>query len=287
MNLIGDKIRKMLPILKVLPMFTGVIGSLVFCSLFASRTPVYRSSFTGVQQTPDIIAEAVLEEEKEIQKFFPDEDVETAAILFKAIPENDTDLVLKYYRDPEYREWVTGFFSGLCSNPEIAKAVLENTDIYNVSPALAFALIWEESKFDPRAVNRKNRDGSVDRGLFQLNNRSFPNLDIAAFFDIKTNARYGVSHLQHCLEFGFSDVSALAMYNAGTGRVKNSGTPQTTLDYISRILENQSRIESRFHVLLIKEEESRFIDKSRKPAVVEEHHPQPPSSRILISASPL
>jgi hypothetical protein len=129
-------------------------------------------------------------------------------------------------------------------------------------------------------MNRHNRDGSIDRGLFQLNNRSFPNLENSAFFDIKSNARYGISHLRHCLDSGGSEISALAMYNAGAGRVSTSGAPKVTLDYISRILENRGRLESRFHAMLIKEEEDRMAEKARNTA-------PPHFSRTLSSASPL
>ncbi|WP_461249005.1 transglycosylase SLT domain-containing protein, partial [Treponema sp. R6D11] len=87
---------------------------------------------------------------------------------------------------------------------------MQNADEYNVPAALAFALCWEESRFNPRAVGKPNRDGSIDRGLFQLNNRSFPELDTYMFFNVQHNARYGISHLRYCLDYGGSEVSALA-----------------------------------------------------------------------------
>jgi hypothetical protein len=48
------------------------------------------------------------------------------------------------------------------------------------------------------------------------------------------------------MDIGGTEIAALAMYNAGTVRVRNTGTPKTTLDYVSRILENRSRVERRF-----------------------------------------
>jgi hypothetical protein len=36
------------------------------------------------------------------------------------------------------------------------------------------------------------------------------------------------------------------MYNAGTGRVRSGGTPKMTLDYISRILDRERKIEELF-----------------------------------------
>jgi hypothetical protein len=187
------------------------------------------------------------------------DDDEDYSALF-APSENIPDSVLEYYRNPEYKEWVIEFFTAICSNSEIAWAILDSCDEYDIPPALAFALCWEESRFNPNAVNRQNRNGSVDRGLFQLNNRSFPHLDISSFYNINSNARYGVGHLRYCLNSGGSEISALAMYNAGAGRVRSTGAPEVTLNYTSRILENRRKIESRFHSRLIKEEEKRFTE---------------------------
>jgi len=156
------------------------------------------------------------------------------------------DLIQKLYHLPESKSRVIEFFAGICPSKEIAEAILTSADFNNIPPALALSLAWEESRLNPLAVNSSNRDGSIDRGLFQLNNRSFPKLDIQAFFDPVISAKYGMSHLRHCLNTGGTEIAALAMYNAGTGKVRNNGTPKTTLDYIHRILENRQEIERRF-----------------------------------------
>jgi hypothetical protein len=48
------------------------------------------------------------------------------------------------------------------------------------------------------------------------------------------------------------------MYNAGTGRVRSTGAPHVTLNYINRILDNRQRLEDRFHSRLNREEELRL-----------------------------
>jgi hypothetical protein len=95
-------------------------------------------------------------------------------------------------------------------------------------------------------VNRKNRNLTVDRGLFQLNNASFPQLKEEQFFNPELNSRYGLSHLRWCLDTAGTEVAGLAMYNAGTNRVRSGGTPKMTLDYISRILDRERQIEDLF-----------------------------------------
>jgi len=244
----------------LIPLFAGVLSSLIFCAVIAVS---YGYVFRPEEPEAAVVAAEIIVEEAD-------------GVFLLSVFEIKNDPVLAYFRDPEYREWVTGFFTALCSNREIAQAILDNTDEFDVPPALAFALSWEESRFNPRAINRQNRDGSVDRGLFQLNNRSFPDLESAAFFDVKSNAHYGISHLRHCIDSSDSEISALAMYNAGTGRVRTQGAPEVTLNYISRILENRRKIESRFHTRMIREEEKRMAAGD-----------QPQTSRTLTAASPL
>ncbi|MDR0486685.1 MAG: lytic transglycosylase domain-containing protein [Treponema sp.] len=253
----------------VIPLFTGVLGSLVLCSMLAVHIPVFNE-----EPLPEIVEEKRVEEKPEEINH-----------IFLTITDRYPDLIRETYRKPEHREWVTSFFTGICSNQEIAEAILENTDEFNVPPALAFALSWEESRFNPRAVNRGNLNQSIDRGLFQLNSHSFPDLEIATFFDIKENARYGISHLRFCLDSGGSEISALAMYNAGVGRVTNTGAPKVTLDYIHRILEHRRKIEGQFHERLTKEEARLSEEKPQEDPPVATAHPY--LSHTLTSASPL
>jgi hypothetical protein len=148
--------------------------------------------------------------------------------------------------DPLTLERVRAFFGMLIHSEDLAEILLSNARVYRINPALAFALCWEESRYNPRAVNRWNSDQTVDRGLFQLNSDSFPNLTEEEFFDPRVNAYYGMAHLRWCLDTGGTEVSGLAMYNAGIGRVRSRGAPKSTLDYISRILENRRKIEDLF-----------------------------------------
>jgi len=219
-----------------MPLFTGV-----FCSLFACA---FIGNYSGYFKRPAPVVYIEIEKDDLSTLFEPSE----------IIP----DPVLEYYRDPAYKEWVINFFTDVCSNHEIARAILSNCDEYNIPAALAFALCWEESRFNPNAINRRNRNGSIDRGLFQLNNQSFPHLEISVYYNINSNARYGISHLRQCLNSGGTEISALAMYNAGAGRIRSTGAPEVTLNYVNRILENRRKIESRFHSRLIREEEFRL-----------------------------
>ena len=146
----------------------------------------------------------------------------------------DGDFALRLYRSEKTRDDVLEFFTGVTGDAGISEVILRYADANNISPSLAFALSWEESRFQPGAVNRNA--ASIDRGLFQLNDKSFPELSAEEMFDPETNARNGLTHLRFCMDQSGNEVTALAMYNAGSTKVRNGGTPKRTLDYVSRIL---------------------------------------------------
>jgi soluble lytic murein transglycosylase-like protein len=85
----------------------------------------------------------------------------------------------------------------------------------------------------------------VDRGLYQLNSRTFPNVKLDDFYDPQVNARLGLKRLRFCLNQGRNELVALAIYNAGTQKVRK-GTPYSTLHHIARILEYREQIEQDF-----------------------------------------
>ncbi len=200
--------------------------------------------FIGCAQSPASREENTISE-------FRDEIAKASKAISFHVPEGE-DPGLSLYRKPTTHARVYEFYMNLTGSDEITKAILHYADVYDIPLSLAFSLSWEESKFYPNAVN-KNYD-SIDRGLFQLNSKSFPHLKREDFYDPKINTFYGLRYLRTCLDEGGNEVVALAMYNAGRSRVKATGTPQMTLDYISRILNYQKKIEQDFktHMLASK-----------------------------------
>lgn len=158
-------------------------------------------------------------------------------------PEDDP--VLALYRQPLSRPAVEWFFSRLTGSREIAQAILENADKNDIPPTLAFSLAYVESSFNANAVN-KNTNHTIDRGLFQLNSATFPKLSESEFFDPKISAKYGMSHLRYCMDVAGNEITALAMYNAGTSRVKANKTPQRTLNYVAKISNYKNRLDAHF-----------------------------------------
>jgi len=250
----------------ILPLFFGCLGSLILCAGLMMWQPERFSRAAGNQEPSYEAAMAA-------QNSAGAEDI---YFFTRNAPERQ-DFLLGMYRDPRSEDRVADFFAEICGSRDIAEIILANAEMYDIPPALAVALAWEESRFDPHAVNTRNRDQSIDRGLFQLNDRSFPRLEAQTFFNPWMNARYGMSHLRYCLDTGGSEIAALAMYNAGAGRVNSSGTPRSTLDYISRIMSNRSEIEG-----LFQEREVQFQEQLDALADLAEAQPERPRLVPLI-----
>lgn len=170
-------------------------------------------------------------------------DEEYPELVIEQKQKEDTGLIL--YRQSQSRDAVAWYYSRVVNNKEVSDAVLKYADEYSIPLSLAFALAYTESRYKITAMH-KNTNGSIDRGLFQLNNTSFPKLEESDFYDPKISARYGLAHLRFCLNTAGNEIAALAMYNAGTNKVRKNNTPQVTLNYISQIQNYRSELESNF-----------------------------------------
>ncbi len=173
------------------------------------------------------------------------------------------DHITDFYANEGTREITIDFFAKLTKSREIAAIILETAIKYSITPALAFSLAYEESRFNPRAVNQ-NTD-SIDRGLFQLNSKAFESLSIDQFYNPKINAEYAMKHLRYCLDTSSNEFAALAMYNAGPARVKKGGTPEKTLDYIYRINSHMLNIQSLFEAQIVAKHQQSIAMLTKKP----------------------
>ena len=155
------------------------------------------------------------------------------------------DEALYLLRQPKTRASVEWFYIGVTGNRDVSLAILEAADENNIPLSLAFSLAYAESRYKPTAKN-VNTNGSVDRGLFQLNSGTFKNLTEAQFYDPKVSAHKGLEHLRFCLDTAGNEIAAMAMYNAGTNKVHDNRTPKVTLDYISQIESYRNALDQSF-----------------------------------------
>jgi soluble lytic murein transglycosylase len=93
---------------------------------------------------------------------------------------------------------------------------------YDVDPALVAAVIFQESRFNPRAVSPMGAKGLMQfmpgtAATMAKETGRWPNYDI---FDPETSVEFGAAHIRDLLVKYSGDVDrALAGYNAGTGTV--------------------------------------------------------------------
>jgi len=177
--------------------------------------------------------------------------------------ETSTDYGLALYRTAEYRQRVVDFYADETGSEEIALFILENAHVNDIPLTLAFSLAWAESGYNPGDISHNS--SSVDRGLFQLNSKSFPHVKEADFFDPEVSAKLGLEYLRWCLDAGESEIIALAMYNAGRTRVSTGGTPLMTLEYISKIIQYRDQLEDEFNAACFKEKGQRTVAKEKAP----------------------
>ncbi len=114
------------------------------------------------------------------------------------------DTIAVCYQHPDTKSSVIDFFASITKSRVIAVAILDNAVKQKVPASLAFAIAYEESRFDPLAVNQNTT--SVDRGLFQLNSLTFPDLTDQEFFNPSRNAKEGIGYFRHVLELSGNEV---------------------------------------------------------------------------------
>lgn len=215
------------------------IGALV-AAIFFGVAAICISICIPKEEPIEEIAMPVVEEpepELELTPFF--EDVGMLSMFA------DEDEALVLYRDAASRKAVEWFYMNVVGNKEISDAILAEADKNDIAPSLAFALAYVESRYKVDAKN-VNKNKTIDRGLFQLNSASFPNLTETEFFDPSVSAKHGMAHLRFCMDIAGNEISALAMYNAGTSKVRANNTPQLTLNYIGQIMTCRETIDRLF-----------------------------------------
>jgi soluble lytic murein transglycosylase-like protein len=112
----------------------------------------------------------------------------------------------------------------------IALVIAMASDTF-VPPYLAVAVAEVESCWDVHAY-RTNTNGTIDRGLMQLNSSWFNRPDWA---DPITNIEYGLAHLWYLRTQTDSWYQAVIAYNCGLSRLDNP--PVASLDYVIKVYE--------------------------------------------------
>jgi hypothetical protein len=124
----------------------------------------------------------------------------------------------------------------------IIEKIFYYSEKHNVNPYLACAMAWKESNMKQYAYNARNKNGSIDRGIFQLNSYSYPNMKRSEFYDVDKNIETGIKHIKSAMKKGKSEYAGLSIYNCGRVKVKSI--------YAERILTIKNLYQNLFLVVL-------------------------------------
>jgi hypothetical protein len=110
--------------------------------------------------------------------------------------------------------------------------VREEADRADVAPAFMLALVHEESRFNPLAVNPTS--GAM--GLGQLMPATAEQHGVRDPFDPRQNVRGAIAHVKHLASRVDSPTTILAAYRAGLGNVRRRGISQNDWAYVRRVV---------------------------------------------------
>lgn len=138
---------------------------------------------------------------------------------------------------------------------EISNYICVLCDELELDSDLVVAILMQENPtFDVNATN-KNQNGTMDCGLFQLNDRYIWTVFVPDYwvdvdvefnpYNWKHNTFLALHHIKYLLDkIKIVDDSIMA-YNCGIGAVMNNNIPESTRIYLKRVLNNFNLLKNR------------------------------------------
>jgi len=118
--------------------------------------------------------------------------------------------------------WLPKFAADQVYPLQYSDLIVKYSSKYNVDPALVAAVIFQESRFNPKSVSGAGAQGIMQfmpgtASTMAKETGRWPKYDI---FDPETSIEFGAAHLRDLLnKYNGNTDQALASYNAGTGTV--------------------------------------------------------------------
>jgi soluble lytic murein transglycosylase-like protein len=127
------------------------------------------------------------------------------------------------------------FYQDLTHNKTITKIIINEAIKRHLPINFVMAVVFNESAFDPNAENYNLE--TVDRGLFQLNSGSFPDLTYSEIFDIRRNVYEGCLYLRALYDqYNENPILTVYAFNAGMGKIASGKIKIRTLIHTEKIM---------------------------------------------------
>ena len=110
---------------------------------------------------------------------------------------------------------IYSFYDGFIKNKEATIWIVNTALNYDIPIHYFIGLAWQESNFDWREKSKRNKDGSHDIGMFQLNTKVYKDYDVVYLLEIRNNVRMAGSHLADNYIQAGDYYTALGIYNSG------------------------------------------------------------------------
>jgi len=118
---------------------------------------------------------------------------------------------------------------------EVRDLILNAAKEADVPPALIAAILFNESGFNPKAINI-NSEGNIDRGIAQINTVAHPEITDSQAFDPSFAIPFLAKKLKGDREYFGNLGQAISAYNVGRGGASQNG-PRGKM-YLDKVLQN-------------------------------------------------
>lgn len=116
---------------------------------------------------------------------------------------------------------------------------------FNIDPQLLWTIAYKESRLNPNAISKRNKNGTYDIGIMQINSVHLPRLkrvygiDESDLLNPKINIFVGAEILKMCFDKHGLNERAITCYN---GRIKNNPYGKEVLTLLKEARENNGKI---------------------------------------------
>ena len=138
-------------------------------------------------------------------------------------------------------------------NGDVAIYIESLCEELNLDSDLVVAILMQENpSFDVNAIN-KNTNGTIDCGLFQLNDKYLWTVFKKAYwmddveldpFNWKHNSFIAIHHINYLAKKLKVVDDVIMAYNCGAGAVMNHKVPQTTKIYLNKVKNNMKLLKN-------------------------------------------